>query len=316
MDGGSLRRFARDGRRVAGVTGLLAFLARRSRGFILLAGALLILLLGVVNYLTGPELRFYVFYWLPIAMVAWFAGQRWGYAAVVASGACWALANGTEWLAERPSVLVWNTAVSVLSFALLAHLIARLRLLVDQEHETARTDYLTGIANARAMSEALQAEIGRARRRGAPLTLAYVDLDDFKQVNDRLGHEAGDRALAAIAQAIRGNLRAGDSVARIGGDEFAFLLPETDQAQAPAVVDRVLARMREAVTRARLSITFSVGAVTCRGFDGTAEELLRRADGLMYEAKQGGKDAVRSATIVGADEEAATTTRAGPASAY
>ena len=305
MDGGSLPRFARDGRRVAGVTGLLAFLARRSRGFVLLAGALLILLLGVVNSLTGPELRFYVFYWLPIAMVAWFAGQRWGYAAVIGSGAGWALANGSEWLAERPNVLIWNTAVSLLSFALLAHLIARLRLLVDQERETARTDYLTGIANARAMTEALEAEIGRARRSGAPLTLAYLDLDDFKQVNDRLGHEAGDRALVAIARAIRGNLRAGDSVARIGGDEFAFLLPETDQVQAPAVVGRVLARMREAVTRARLSITFSVGAVTCRGFSGAADELLRRADGLMYEAKQGGKNAVRSATIVGAEDDPA-----------
>jgi diguanylate cyclase (GGDEF)-like protein len=275
------------------MTALLAFLAQRSKGFILLVGTLLTLLLALIDFLTGPEFIFFIFYWPPIAMVTWFAGKRWGYAAVAMSGVCWAVAKGAEWLTEKPHVLIWNASVSVASFALLVYLIARLRTLVDLERETARTDFLTGIANARAFAEALEAELARSRRTGAPFSLAYIDLDDFKLINDRFGHETGDQVLAAIAQELRRNFRSLDVVARMGGDEFAILLPDTNQSQAQVALRRVLGRMADVAARHGWPITSSIGSITCLQPARSADELVRRADALMYEVKQSGKNAVR-----------------------
>lgn len=158
----------------------------------------------------------------------------------------------------------------------------------------ARTDALTGLANRRAFDEALEREVARAERSGAPLALLAVDLDRFKQVNDVHGHAAGDAALVAAAGRARAALREGDLLARVGGEELAALLPGAGLADAREAGERVRAAVAAAPVEAggaSFRLTISVGvAVLAPGEEGAA--LQARADGRLYAAKQGGRDRV------------------------
>jgi diguanylate cyclase (GGDEF)-like protein len=139
----------------------------------------------------------------------------------------------------------------------------------------------------------------RHRRHRRPLTLAYVDLDDFKQVNDRLGHAAGDAALRLAADTMRQHLRGTDALGRLGGDEFAVLLPEADAAGAQMVIARLRDRLRERMRKEGLPITFSFGVLTCLKPPPSVDGLVQLADEQMYVAKNSGKNAIQAATYAG-----------------
>ena len=159
------------------------------------------------------------------------------------------------------------------------------RLLLGQ----ALTDPLTGLANHRAFQERLHAEVARARRHGRPLTLALIDLDHFKQINDLAGHATGDRVLGELGARLRAALREEDLLARIGGDEFALLLPETDEPDAHAVLERVRrTREREPLVDG-LRVTISAGLCGLERA-GDAETILRLADGALYWSKEQGRN--------------------------
>ncbi len=153
--------------------------------------------------------------------------------------------------------------------------------LLARLESTARTDPLTGLPNRRVWDEDLERELARARRHGGELCLAMVDLDRFKAFNDRYGHQAGDRLLAAAATAWRPALRTTDTIARYGGEEFAVLLPHSDEQGALVVVERLL----EVVP---LGQTASAGVASWDGSE-TAAELLARADAALYAAKNAGR---------------------------
>ena len=145
-----------------------------------------------------------------------------------------------------------------------------------------RTDPLTALHNRRALRAELDRELNRARRQSRPLSALYIDVDDFKRLNDREGHARGDEALVAVARALTDTLRTVDVAARLGGDEFCVLLPDTDRAHALIVAGR----LADAV-RARCPLTVSVGAATLEDGDAAdPEALLRRADAEMYRNKR------------------------------
>jgi diguanylate cyclase (GGDEF)-like protein len=123
-----------------------------------------------------------------------------------------------------------------------------------------------------------------------------MDVDDFKLINDRLGHSAGDRLLRLVADTIRQNVRGIDVVARLGGDEFAVLMPETDERAAQVVIRRVRRQLLEAARREDWPVTFSAGLVTWIAPPAGVDEMLRAADELMYDAKRHGKNTVRHTT--------------------
>jgi diguanylate cyclase (GGDEF)-like protein len=153
----------------------------------------------------------------------------------------------------------------------------------------AMSDPLTGLANHRAFRDALDAEVERARRHSRPLALAVIDIDHFKSVNDTHGHIAGDQALVEVAARLTGSSRRGDVLARVGGEEFAWLLPETDLAGARRVAERarraVAARPVGAIGRVTVSIGLAELAQATGGTD-----LHRRADRALYAAKRAGRD--------------------------
>jgi diguanylate cyclase (GGDEF)-like protein len=172
----------------------------------------------------------------------------------------------------------------------------RLRLTADLERR-ALTDGLTGLVNRRGYDDALARSLAEADRRPGWVSLCIIDVDRFKDYNDRHGHAAGDDALRAVATALRGVVRAGDTVARHGGEEMALVLPGASPAEAVAVAERA----RAAVARLHLDagrVSVSVGVASTR-VPCEPSDLAEAADRCLYEAKRGGRDRVVGATMAG-----------------
>jgi diguanylate cyclase (GGDEF)-like protein len=264
----------------------------------LLASLGIILCVGVADYLTGPDIDLVLFYLAPIGFGTWFIHLRGG----LLLSACAALvsiaANAFGHLgggeAALPVVdLAWNGLMQAGTSVSLVLLLAALHARLEAEERLARTDALTQIANRRAFFETVALEIERTRRHLRPLTAAYVDCDDFKDVNDRRGHAEGDALLVCVAQTLRGATRAIDAVARLGGDEFGLLLPETDAAEAEALLARLQKTLLAAMARHGWAVGFSIGAATFVEPPASADELMANADALMYAAKRERKGSMR-----------------------
>jgi diguanylate cyclase (GGDEF)-like protein len=177
-------------------------------------------------------------------------------------------------------------------------LLARARTLLDFKNyldsceEAAFTDHLTGLANRRRFERQLEREVARTRRYGRPFCLLMLDIDHFKQVNDQHGHEAGDEALRRLANALQAGTRGIDTVSRIGGEEFALLLPETDCARGLEVAERLRQEIKDTEIPEAGHITVSIGLAECTVAFSDARELFSAADAALYEAKRLGRDRV------------------------
>jgi diguanylate cyclase (GGDEF)-like protein len=254
-----------------------------------------VLLIGYVDYVSGPYIAFSLFYLVPITAVAWTTTSRWpGASIAVLSAIVWISAEfAAPRISNAPFVVAWNGITRLTIFVSIAALLHALRTSLEHERALARTDYLTDALNVRAFNEAARAEMDRARRYRHPLSIAYLDLDNFKYVNDSLGHSQGDRLLRVVAEALRAQVRQADIVARLGGDEFAVLFPETPDATVETVISRVQLALVEAMRENGWPVTFSIGAVTFDVPPSTVDELIGAADRLMYFAKTGGKNRIR-----------------------
>lgn len=252
---------------------------------------ILVSVLGALDHLSGFELSFSIFYLIPVSLGAWYIDRRSGLALCVLSAVAWLavdLTSGHEY--SHPLIPFWNGAVRFGFFALVAHLLATLRVHLRIEQELARIDALTGAMAGRAFRESTGERIRLAARSGRPLVLAYVDLDDFKSVNDTRGHGEGDRALRAVAKTLIGTVRGTDLVGRLGGDEFAILLPDTDEAGARGVLDKLREQLEKTAETGGWPIGFSIGAAVFTVPPKDPEEAIARADALMYRGKKAGKN--------------------------
>jgi diguanylate cyclase (GGDEF)-like protein len=252
-----------------------------------------------MDYLVGEGLSLAIIYLIPVAFTAWFGGRRSGVAISLASAAIWLVANYQQGLFHGPFfVKLWNGGTSLAFFIVVSLLIVKLRQMLDNERVMSRTDFLTGAVNSRAFAEIAEAEIRRMRRYEHPLTIAYFDLDNFKQVNDQFGHSVGNELLRVVVATILGTLRNTDVVARLGGDEFALLLPETDYAAAQVVITKVKEQLQSAMAERRWPVTFSFGALTCALPPRSSDEMIALADKLMLAAKQE-KNTIRHSIYTG-----------------
>ena len=179
-------------------------------------------------------------------------------------------------------------------------LLARTRTLLEFKayldvcEEAAFTDHLTGLANRRRFERQLEREVGRTLRFGHPFSLLMIDIDNFKNLNDTFGHDAGDDAIRAISKVLREGTRGIDLAARIGGEEFAVLLVETSQQGGVEVAERLRLAIRALELRSGGQLTASFGVAECPTDSQTVADILKAADVALYEAKGRGRDQVVS----------------------
>ena len=192
---------------------------------------------------------------------------------------------------SHPIIWLVNALTEGLGFVTVSLAFALLRAALMRERTLSRHDHLTGLANRRCFIESVTQGLVLNRRNKRPISMAYIDLDNFKQVNDRLGHPGGDALLRQCAALIANCVRASDIVARLGGDEFAIFLPETDAASATAMIERIRTTIEIAPDFHTLQVTASIGLVCEDPCASEIDTLLSKADLLMYEIKRGGKNA-------------------------
>jgi diguanylate cyclase (GGDEF)-like protein len=251
-------------------------------------------LTGVVYALNlkAPELRLGTLYVIPVLLAAWHDGMGWGVTFAIITSLLRFLIGVDQMSPATPlQVRLIDEAAYLLVVGVAIAGLSQVRRTHAELERLATHDPLTTVVNARAFSDELAQELGRTRRYGRPLALIYLDLDDFKAVNDAHGHATGDAVLRLVADAMRSAVRAADIVGRLGGDEFAVLMPETDGAVAYAAATRLASGIRT-VFRGTPSVTASIGVVSVSGTEAGTDELLRKADQAMYEAKREGKDRV------------------------
>lgn len=257
-------------------------------------------LLGLIDYATGNELTLSLFYLIPIVLVTWAVDRKTGLFLSFISGLTLLGAEIASGQTFSHSIFYFlNTLVRTAFYVVVVYLVTELQKARREEQLAARTDYTTGAVNARYFNELLQMEISRIRRYPHPITLVYVDIDNFKLVNDLFGHKIGDDVLRFIASELKSQLRVTDTVARLGGDEFVLLLPSTRQQEARLVVSKVYTNLIEKMQQKNWPVTFSMGAVSCEFSPYSAEQLVNLADELMYEVKNSTKNDIRFRTWVG-----------------
>lgn len=267
------------------------------RWAVLLVGFVLAAALGAVDYYTGHELILSSLYVLPIGLVAWYAGPALGACVAVISAVIWLIADLADGLFAEPLVLTMNTGIRLALFFIIVFVLGVLHRAMRHLEQVSRFDSLTGAYNSGYLYGLLESEIERMERYGHPLTLVFLDLDGFKAVNDGSGHLVGDKVLRIVADSVKSRLRKTDLVARMGGDEFAILCPETDEEAAHAVVTEVMQRLDEEMRKGGWPVTFSVGAVTCHQAPPSSQYLVKMADDLMYSVKLSTKNGVRFSSL-------------------
>lgn len=245
--------------------------------------------LEAINYFLAHEVRLVVFYFIPLYLLVWFVGRRWAILLAVASSIAWFMAGSFLLKIELPGY-IWNALARLAIFMIFIYVVGAYK----RERTFAREDFLTKIANSQHFAEIAGMEIERCRRYGRPFSLVYIDVDNFKAVNDNFGHSTGNRLLYEVAQGIRRNIRASDMAARLGGDEFAILLPETGQEQAISIIPKLREKLIAVMREQGWPATFSFGIATFLRAPKNFDEMLRQADMLMYQAKNEGKDTIRS----------------------
>ena len=269
----------------------------------------LIVILGALDLLVGPTFSLLPLYAGPIALAAWLA--RPGVAYVLALLAALtlvgvplliggalvggaliggALIGGTQ----DSALILWNIASVALLLLLLlvAWLAARLTRRLADEASFAATDALTQLLNRGSFIVRLDAELARSSRYGRAFTLAYIDLDHFKAVNDLEGHDAGDEVLSRVADTLRSSTRQTDVLGRLGGDEFAAILPETTEGPSSSVLEKLQRNLVLAMKKGGWPVTFSIGVVTFEVSVETSRDALRVADEAMYAVKRSGRNGI------------------------
>jgi diguanylate cyclase (GGDEF)-like protein len=247
---------------------------------------------------VGHDVPIADFILVPVAGMAWLARSRWyAYLAALLT------ATVTVGMAEVGEASApWGAAIGaglvrLLLYVVVIVFVQAMHDLQVQRDAEAHHDHQTGAANSRAFEAAAWTEIERLRRYGRPVSLLYLDVDDFKTVNDRFGHTAGDKVLGAVSHVMRCTVRANDVVARLGGDEFAVLMPETEHFSAVAVARRVREELRRVTLPDGQAVRFSMGVASFDQAPASVDAMIHQADALMYRAKSSGKDRIESEAV-------------------
>ncbi|MCS6792456.1 MAG: GGDEF domain-containing protein [Oscillatoriaceae bacterium SKW80] len=248
-----------------------------------IAALVLVSILGYIDLMALPAIALSVFYLIPIFQSTWFVGKQAGFFTAFVSAITFYFANSS----------IWNSGQNFIFFATFVYLLDYIKKLRIEKQKMAKTDFLTGLANSSLFFEFADLEIKRASRFKYQLTIAYIDIDNFKLVNEKLGYQIGNLLLNEVATTLKATLRMTDVIARLGGDEFAILLSETGYDPAKIVLNRVQSKLSEAVAAQDWNVTFSIAAVTFIKPPNSVEEMIERANNLMYFIKHNGKNMLK-----------------------
>ncbi|SBT10509.1 putative Diguanylate cyclase [Candidatus Propionivibrio aalborgensis] len=265
-----------------------------SRNRIITALAFLLVGIAGIDFYSGSEIRVYPFYFIPIALAAINLDGKAAKLTAMICAALWAVSNygaGPHWSSHL--IWVWNVAIHGAAFQLVALLVSGLKESKLREIDLARSDWLTGLPNTQAFHEQAPQLLAFCRRAAHPVVMAYIDLDNFKAVNDSFGHQRGDDVLRIASQAMKATLRTSDLLARLGGDEFAVLLPNATPEQARETLERLREAIAASMRAAGCDVTASIGAVSYLNTPSLLDELIAAADAVMYEVKESGKNFVQ-----------------------
>ncbi len=231
------------------------------------------------------------FFLLPIVVVSWYGSKKAGvllaFFSTVTVVVSRQLINAVG-LSMEP--IIYDGVSHIVAYTILAILITNFRSVHRVEVVAADTDSLTNLLNPRGFYAELANELLRSIRYNRIFSLAYIDIDNFKSINDSLGHSVGDALLKDVANCLKSSLRATDTIARLGGDEYACLLPETEAEAAK----KIFLKVRQVLTNSMQShdwpVSFSAGMVTFEALPGDIKEAIAIADDLMYSVKKNKKD--------------------------
>jgi diguanylate cyclase (GGDEF)-like protein len=263
----------------------------RTPAMTLLFCSVFLLFLGWLDIITG-DYSLIVFYLIPVSLAAWFVGKRSGLLFCMLALVVRVIADEESRTPFSPHTALhyWNELIEFLFLLIMSLLFSALKRNFENEKELARRDPLTDTLNRRSFFDLAEHEINRSHRYGLPLTVAYIDLDNFKDVNDQFGHQTGDDLLIVVVSTIRSHIRSTDILARFGGDEFVILLPDTPGDAALTFLNKLHVNLDQAMAHKGWPVSFSIGAATYRTVPPTVDEVISHADELMYAAKHGGKN--------------------------
>jgi len=272
---------------------LLTSLELLSKSWLIAIAIGTVFIVVFIDYVTGIELSLSLFYLIPITMAAWALGKNAGLTLSVLCATTWLITNLLAGqFFSNVFIGIWNTMIRFGFYATVTILLAELRNALEEESLLANTDPLTGAMNRRSFNDIAEKKMIVAEVNRRTYTMVYIDLDNFKVINDTLGHAIGDLVLKSVVDTAYNQIRSTDLLARLGGDEFAILLTETDQEQAKPIVERLQLALLENMRTNNWNITFSIGVLTVLSMPESADKLVTLTDALMYDVKSKGKNAI------------------------
>lgn len=250
-------------------------------------------IVGFFDYVSGTEIRIFPLYFIPLIYAAWYVGKTIAFALSLFTAVLWIFLmylGGQRYHDSYIWIINFITQGSV--FVLISMLVSHLKGLLVREYTLSRKDALTGLLNSRAFYEDANFVLKSCYKNKSPITIVYLDLDNFKFANDTYGHIYGDTILRDVAQVFKQTCRSSDLVARLGGDEFAILLPKTAMEDSRKILDRIQSILTQDPELNKSSITASIGAVSYKEAPNDLKEMIKSADSLMYKVKKNSKNSL------------------------
>lgn len=249
--------------------------------------------IGAADIYLGHEISLSVLYLLPVAATTWYVGKQAGWIICAAStGAIVGEHLLSGYNAQNPIAAAWSAIVHLIFMLSFIWLFSRLREMLELQEKLATIDPLTGVMNRRAFMERLTFVFRFAEREKLPVTLIYIDVDNFKQINDRYGHAEGDRILRCIGDSLIRSTRKSDLVCRLGGDEFVVVLPDSSGWHARDCARKLQHTLSSSLGSPPVTPTCSIGCVTFMTPPTDMETALAAGDSMMYRVKRRGKNQI------------------------